>query len=106
MILEKIKKLCTQHNITISELEKKLNFGNGTIHKWDNAQPSVSKVKSVADYFNVDVNFLIYDDKPIFVNKEALNVAKDYEELTDSQKALVRSYILLFKNGQQLQPAT
>lgn len=105
-MLEKIKQLCSQNNITIRELEKKLNFGNGTIHKWDNAQPSISKVKSVADYFNVDVNYLIYDNKSIFTNKETLNVAKDYEELTDSQKALVRSYILLFKNGQQLQSET
>lgn len=105
-MLEKIKQLCSQNNITIRELEKKLDFGNGTIHKWDNAQPSISKVKSVADYFNVDVNYLIYDNKSIFTNKETLNVAKDYEELTDSQKALVRSYILLFKNGQQLQSET
>ncbi|ACL77367.1 helix-turn-helix domain-containing protein [Ruminiclostridium cellulolyticum] len=103
-MLKKIKQLCSQNNLTISELEKKLNFGNGTIHKWGNAQPSVSKVKSVADYFNVDVNYLIYEDSYIFANKETMNVAKEYEELTDSQKALVRSYILLFKNGQPLQP--
>jgi len=106
MLLKKIKRLCSQNNLTISELEKKLNFGNGTIHKWDNAQPSVSKVKSVADYFNVDVNYLIYDDIAIFANKETVDIAKDYEELTDNQKALVRSYISLFKNGQPLQSET
>ncbi|MDD3569587.1 MAG: helix-turn-helix transcriptional regulator [Lachnospiraceae bacterium] len=58
MLLEKIKSLCYNHNITISQLEKELNFGNGTVHKWYKSQPSAQKVLKVAQYFNVSLEYL------------------------------------------------
>lgn len=58
MLLKKIKALCSNHNITISQLEKELNFGNGTVHKWYKSEPSAQKVLKVALYFNVSLDYL------------------------------------------------
>lgn len=99
MLFKKIKLLCSKNNITITELERNLKFGNGTIHKWDIAQPSVQKVKLVADYFNVGVDYLVNDSFCI-PNRESMEVAKDYEILNESQKALIKGYLMIFKNEQ------
>lgn len=59
MIVEKIKKICKENNITIAQLEKDLKFGNGTIRRWDDSPPSITKVLAVSKYFNVDISELI-----------------------------------------------
>ena len=60
LLFEKIKSLCETHNISVSKLEKLLGFGNATIVRWGKGCiPTVDKLKAVADYFNVSVDFLL-----------------------------------------------
>lgn len=59
----KIKVLCKKHNISVSELESKLEFSRGSICKWDVNVPSISKVKAVADYFDVTVDELLKESE-------------------------------------------
>ena len=59
MILHKVRGLCERDNITVTALEKKLGFGNGTISAWDRCSPSVKNLKAVADYFGVTVDELL-----------------------------------------------
>ena len=58
-IVENIRKYADKRNISISELEKKANLGNGTIGRWKNSSPSVSKLKQVADALGVSLNTLL-----------------------------------------------
>lgn len=59
MILEKILKLAEKNSISVSCLEKTLGFGNGTIKKWGESSPSVDKLKKVADYFGVSIEYFL-----------------------------------------------
>lgn len=59
MIVAQIKGLCKKENITLSQLEKELSFGNGTIRRWDDNPPSITKVAAVAKRFNVTVDYLV-----------------------------------------------
>ena len=59
MILKKIDELAKQHDMSITALEKKLSFGNGTIRSWDKCSPSIEKLKKVADYFGVTVDYFL-----------------------------------------------
>lgn len=59
----KIKVLCKKHNISVSELESKLEFSRGSICKWDVNVPSISKVKAVANYFDVTVDELLKESE-------------------------------------------
>ena len=59
MILEKILKLAEKNSISVSCLEKTLGFGNGTIKKWGESSPSVNKLKKVADYFGVSIEYFL-----------------------------------------------
>lgn len=58
-LVEKIKELCALREETIASLERKMDFGNGTIRKWDNTTPSGDKLAKVADFFCVSVDYLL-----------------------------------------------
>ncbi len=57
-IVERIRQLCSQSNISIAALERQLNFGNGTIGRWNTASPTIERLGKVADYFGVSVDYL------------------------------------------------
>lgn len=59
MILKKIETLAKEQGISITLLEKKLSFGNGTIRSWDKCSPSIEKLKKVADYFGVSIEYFL-----------------------------------------------
>ena len=56
---ERIKLLCEKRGETLASLERKMDFGNGTIRRWDNATPSGDKLAKVADFFDVSVDYLL-----------------------------------------------
>lgn len=58
-LFERVKKLAGKNKMTIAELERKLEMGSNTLYKWKKQKPSIDKVKKVADYFNVSVDFLL-----------------------------------------------
>lgn len=54
-----IKELCKSKAINTVKLESELGFANGTINKWDTSQPSAGRLKAVADYFGVSMEYLM-----------------------------------------------
>lgn len=81
MIKDRIKELAKARNMGLPALEKELGFGNGTILKWDRSDPAANKLKMVADYFNVTVDYLLTGEE-----KEKPDVSV---ELSTSQKILI-----------------
>ena len=59
MLSENIKKLCAARGITVAELERAVNLGNGLIAKWDTCSPRLNNAQKVADYFGVTVDDLL-----------------------------------------------
>lgn len=53
-----IKEYCAQMGISISQLEKELHFGTGSIGKWKQSFPSIEKVAAVAQFFHISVDEL------------------------------------------------
>lgn len=99
MLYNKIKELCARKDIAVSELEKILLFGNGTINKWNTSSPSIDKVRAVANYFGLSVDCLISEDDEL-PTQEALNTANEYLSLSPTQMGMVKLYISILKNGQ------
>lgn len=58
-IYDNVKAACKEKGITISKLETDLGFPRSSIGKWNTNEPSVSRVKKVADYLKVDIKQLI-----------------------------------------------
>jgi transcriptional regulator with XRE-family HTH domain len=62
----------------LRHLERKMDFGNGTIRRWDTTTPSGDKLLKVADYFNVSVDYLLGRDK-----KESPTLDESEREISD-----------------------
>ena len=58
-MFEKIEALCKKENISVAALEGKLGFGKCTILKWKTSNPTVDKLKKVADYFGVTIDYFL-----------------------------------------------
>ena len=62
-LYEKIKELAAQKHVSIRQIEEHLGYGNGTIRRWSKLTPGVDKVRTVAKYFNVSIDYLLGHDE-------------------------------------------
>ena len=58
MLYDNVKRMCEQKGISVSMLEKKMEFSNGSISKWNDNEPGIRKVQKVADYLGVPIEKL------------------------------------------------
>ena len=112
-VLDRVKMLADQKEISIPELEKKLGFGNGSIYKWGKSMPSADKLSAVADYFNVTTDYLLgrtnQKQAPVssqLTDKEEKDLAKTMrrikEQLIDEQGLMFDGEILDEETAQLL----
>ena len=63
LIYKKVEQLCRKREISIYRLEKELGFSASSIAKWKVSMPVVDKLKAVADYFGVSIEYFLEDEK-------------------------------------------
>jgi transcriptional regulator with XRE-family HTH domain len=61
-IFERIKRLAAEMGISVSKLEKECGLGNATVRGWATSDPSVSKLKIVADFLGVTIDDLVKEE--------------------------------------------
>lgn len=94
---ERIKSLCKSHGISMNKLEDTLGFGKGYISKLGNSTPNTAKIKKIADYFNVSIEYLITGKEPkeessdqgYYIDEET---AKTAQEIYNNDKILFDVY--------------
>jgi transcriptional regulator with XRE-family HTH domain len=59
VVYDRVKALCDERGLSISQLETMAGLGNGTIGGWRVSVPAVDTVKRVADALGITVNDLI-----------------------------------------------
>ena len=59
----RIENLRKSKGISQGALEKELGFSNGSISKWKNSMPTPERLKKLADYFQVSVDYLVTGEK-------------------------------------------
>lgn len=57
-MVDRIRKLCKMHGMTLASLEKELGFANGSIVKTDEKTQS-GRIKAIADYFGVSMEYIL-----------------------------------------------
>ncbi|GAJ25304.1 transcriptional regulator [Liquorilactobacillus sucicola DSM 21376 = JCM 15457] len=57
--VDRIKKLAKDHNMSVYELEAELGFGRNTIYQWNKRTPSAERIRKVADYFEVSIDYIM-----------------------------------------------
>lgn len=84
---ERIKSLCKDYGISMNKLEETLGFGKGYISKLGNSTPNATKIKKIADYFGVTVDYLmtgkdnLKEKAPELTAKDNRDIAKDMESI-------------------------
>lgn len=100
MIYERIKELCKTKGISISFLEKELNFAKGYLCKIDKHNPTSEKLQSIANYLNTTSEYLMTGEKPEIpeFDPECFELIELYSKLKKEQKSavinLLRSFAL------------
>lgn len=115
-LYEKIRILANEKKMSIRQLEEALGFGNGVINRWRKNTPGSDKLKKVADYFDVSIDYLLgrsdkknyyelteKDERDIqkqleqiiqdLSNADAIAFSKDSEELSPEARAAVLASI-------------
>lgn len=82
--VERVKKICKERNIPISRLESDLGFGNAYIKGLKKGVFPSDRIKPIADYLNVTVDFLTdgIDEKVEFATGQAeidIKITQDLE---------------------------
>lgn len=86
-LVQKIKALCDENGTNFAALERKLDFGQGSIRKWDNATPAGDRLAKVADNFGVSVDYLLGREETVRVIDEDNNIVvldNETRDLIDS----------------------
>lgn len=73
-----IKYLCDHNGISVAELERRLNLSNGSIARWKTASPNSKALASIADYFDVSVDYLLGREKEDYSGE---NRSKEFRSL-------------------------
>ena len=62
---ERIETLRKNRKISQGALEKELGFSNGSVSKWKNSMPTPERLKKLADFFQVTVDYLVTGEENI-----------------------------------------
>lgn len=68
-MVERIRDLCNKEGISIARLERDLGFANGSIAK-SNGRIESYRLKAIADYFGVDMEYILTGEIKGKENKE------------------------------------
>ena len=97
LMKERIKELCRGKGISVNKLEEELGFAKGYISKLGKTNPSSQKLKQIADYFGVSLEYLTTGSQPdseipYYINDDAREMAQflyenpDYKVLFDASR--------------------
>lgn len=112
-ILDRIRSLANDRKVTLAELERNLNFSNGSLRKWETSTPSGDKIEKIADYFNVSTDYLLGRTKnPYTSNDDLMNTQeletlimfrKETEDMSDDEKERFNKALFsMMKNARAL----
>lgn len=85
---EKIKELCKERGITITNLEKELGFARGSLSKIDKNQPSFERLQKLSSYFGMPTEYfssedMLEDVKKYYKDRESERIAHEMFEDPD-----------------------
>lgn len=90
-LVDRIRALANQRDMSLPQLEVELGLGNGTISRWRSSSPNTDKLQKIADYFNVSMDYLLGRD--ISLNKRDQH---DIDEILANTEQLLKQEGLMF----------
>lgn len=91
-LLERIKFIAEQNNISISYIEKTLGFANKSIYRWNTNMPSADKVLAVAKLLKVSIDWLLTGEEDTSASLPN-DFIKKYQQLSAENKLKISGFI-------------
>lgn len=94
-----IRKLCKEKGISVTDLEKSLGFGNGSLTKSSSNAIRSDRLLLISKYFNVSMEYLLGEQltSPVY-NADVLLLIDAYSKLSQNHKKIVTEIIESFLN--------
>ena len=98
-LYENIKKAAKSKGYTISKLEQELGFPRSSISKYNTSDPSVGKIKQIADTLNVPYSIII-SGTDMLSDSDHRDIAKSLDEIMEQLESGEDGPLMY--NGQEL----
>ena len=97
--LDRIKALCRERGITVAQMARDLDFGEGAIYKWPKNKPSGERVARVAKYFNVSTDYLygrtdLKQNPENIVDAELITLQRAIQNLNQEDRIKAKNILL------------
>lgn len=86
ILFERVKTLASKRGLSIAELERKLDLSPNSLYKLKKQKPSIDRIESIAEFFNVSVDYLLgrnfeETDFEGFTAKDRKDIGKRLEQI-------------------------
>ena len=99
-LYENIKAIAKSKGYTIAKLEQELGFPRSSISKYNMSDPSVGKIKKIAEFLNVPYSSVISDSNNTLTERDKRDIAKSLDEMMEQLVNGTDSPLMY--NGQEL----
>lgn len=104
-MVEIIRALCELNGLTLNKLEKECGISPSTVYKWDKSTPSADRLKAVADYFGVSMEYLMTGEEKQPAKNGKLSdrlekIMECAERLTEEQQDFLITQLSAFQHNQ------
>lgn len=79
--VENVKAICKERKIPISKLEKDLGFANGYISQLRKGVFPYDRLKKIADYLDVSVNYLNGEEEVAVAQEEHIDLKAEFNRI-------------------------
>ena len=104
-MVNRIKELAKEKNVSISTIEKSVGLGNGIIGKWKKQSPSCDKLKLVADYLSTTIDYLLtgnLSSLPANMSEDQQRLLEMYSLLSDMEKGEILGELKVITKGRTI----
>lgn len=102
-LAEKIKRIAKEKNMTVKELEEKVNIKRGTITNMTRSKPSIETIDKIANYLNYTMDELLErDTKESETSKKEKEILRAYKKAPASVQQGIDTLLEPYKENQRL----
>jgi len=99
-LYDRIKKLCDEHNMSVSALERALGFSRAYLIKWKTTSPSADKLQRVADFFGVSLDYLVSGVETEKLDDDIISIQRARRKMPEKdQKRMMEMLHIAFEEA-------
>lgn len=93
-VFDRVRNLCNENGIKISELERILGIGKNASYKWKKYNPASDTLFKLSEYFGVSTDYILTGEKS-GISKERLHADPEIVELVNKVARIPEAKVFL-----------